>query len=345
MNNNNLHPLSISVIIPVYRGGDNFSQCLESFKNISVFPLEVIVVVDGVDLESYQMATKFTDKVLQLEENQGPATARNRGADIAKGEILFFMDADVTIHHDTLAKILQVFQENPEVSAIIGSYDDSPSASNFLSQYKNLFHHYNHQIGSREASTFWGACGAIKRDIFLKIGGFNQHYRFPSVEDIELGYRLKKKGDPEGIGYAVRILLCKDIYVKHLKKWTIYSLLRADFFYRALPWTELIHQNSSFTNDLNLKYSSRISVILVYLFLILLIPIFWYKQLIFLNIVLIVILTILNLPVYRFFQQKRGLIFTLQVLPWHWFYYFYSGLGFTLGTANFWLKKLITQIK
>jgi GT2 family glycosyltransferase len=332
MNNNNLSYSSLSVIIPVYKGGQTFSLCLESLQNSSISPEEVIVVVDGLDPESYTLANKFADKVLQLDKNQGPATARNRGAEIAKGDILFFMDADVTIHHDTLEKVLQVFQANPEISALIGSYDDSPGASNFLSQYKNLFHHYNHQIASPEASTFWGACGAIKKGIFSKIGGFNQNYRFPSVEDIELGYRLKKNGH--------RILLCKDIYVKHLKQWRAYSLLRADFFYRALPWTELIHQNSSFINDLNLKYSSRISVILIYVFFVLLIPILLDPSWIFINIILIIVLIMLNLPIYQFFQQKRGIIFTIRVLPWHWIYYFYSGLGFAIGTGNFMVKKL-----
>lgn len=90
MNNNNLYSLSISVIIPVYHGGNAFSQCLESLKNSSVSPLEVIVVVDGIDPESYKIATNFTDKVLQAEINKGPATARNKGAEIAKADILFF---------------------------------------------------------------------------------------------------------------------------------------------------------------------------------------------------------------------------------------------------------------
>jgi GT2 family glycosyltransferase len=332
MKNDNLSSFSISVIIPVYNGGNAFYQCLKSLKNTSLSPYEVIVVIDGTDNESFEIAQKFTVKILQLKDNRGPATARNRGAEIATGDILFFMDADVTIHSNTLEKILQVFQSDPTLSALIGSYDDSPAAPNFLSQYKNLFHHYNHQISSQEASTFWGACGAIKRDIFLKIGGFDENYRFPSIEDIELGYRLKDREH--------RILLCRNIYVKHLKHWTFYSLLRADFFYRALPWTELIHKNSNFINDLNLKYSSRVSVGLIYTLLLSLIGVFWFPSLIFLMVIIVITLIILDLPVYKFFQQKRGFLFTLKVIPWHWLYYFYSGLGFAIGTSNFWLKQL-----
>jgi GT2 family glycosyltransferase len=322
----------ISIIIPVYRGGKAFNSCLASLATSLLAPTEIIVVVDGDDPQSYQIAESFGAKVLQLETNQGPAVARNRGAAIAKGDILFFMDADVTIHPDTLAKIVQVFSQDSTLAALIGSYDDQPGAVNFLSQYKNLFHHYNHQIGCEDASTFWGACGAIKRDIFEKMGGFEESYRYPSIEDIELGYRLKAQG------YQIR--LCKDIYVKHLKHWTFASLLKADFFYRALPWTELIHRQQNFVNDLNLQWSSRWSVVFIYTLLFLLPASLWYFYLLSVASVLVLGLVLLNLPVYQFFQQKRGLVFAVQTLPWHWLYYLYSGLAFVLGTGRYWLKRL-----
>jgi GT2 family glycosyltransferase len=323
----------ISIIIPVYRGGKAFNSCLASLATSLLAPTEIIVVVDGDDPQSYQIAESFGAKVLQLETNQGPAVARNRGAAIAKGDILFFMDADVTIHPDTLAKIVQVFSQDSTLAALIGSYDDQPGAVNFLSQYKNLFHHYNHQISCEDASTFWGACGAIKRDIFEKMGGFEESYRYPSIEDIELGYRLKAQG--------YRIRLCKDIYVKHLKHWTFASLLKADFFYRALPWTELIHRQQNFVNDLNLQWSSRWSVVFVYTLLFLLLASLWYFHLLLGVAVLALCLILLNLPVYQFFQQKRGLGFAVQTVPWHWLYYLYSGLAFALGTGRYWLKRLV----
>jgi hypothetical protein len=56
--------------------------------------------------------------------------------------------------------------------------------------------------------------------------------------------------------------------------------------------------------------------------------------------VLVLGLVLLNLPVYKFFQQKRGLGFVILTLPWHWLYYLYSGLAFALGTGRYWLKRL-----
>lgn len=122
-----------------------------------------------------------------------------------------------------------LFSRELDLAALIGSYDDAPGATNFLSQYRNLLHHYVHQTGNEEASTFWGACGAVRREVFLAMGGFDESYRQASIEDIELGYRLKRAG--------LKILLCKALQVKHLKRWEAGSLLKADFCYRALPWT------------------------------------------------------------------------------------------------------------
>ncbi len=325
--------VSLSVIIPVYNGGDSFRQCLASLASTQLFPKELIVVADGDTDGSWQVAEACGATVLRQPTTQGPATARNRGAKIATGDILFFIDADVTVHADTLVKVAQVFQDDPQLAALIGSYDDKPGAANFLSQYKNLFHHYTHQNASEDASTFWGACGAIRRDIFLKMGGFDEGYRRPCIEDIELGYRLKAADYP--------IRLCKDIQVKHLKHWTAYSLLRADFFYRALPWTELIHRDRHLVNDLNLQWSSRASVILTYGLLVVLVGVIWFPALLILAGLIILGLLVLNAPVYQFFWQKRGVLFTLQTLPWHWFYYFYSGLAFAMGTARYWLTSRV----
>lgn len=224
--------LSISVIIPVHNGGDLFRQCLSSMSASQNKPTEVIVVADGDTDNSWQVAADWGAKVIRVEEKGGPAQARNLGAAAAGGDILFFVDADVAIAPETINHVRLAFTEDASLAALIGSYDDTPGAANFLSQYKNLFHHYTHQNGNEDAFTFWGACGAIRRDIFLAMGGFDESYRRPCVEDIELGYRLK------AAGYKIRLV--KALQVKHLKRWGIVSLVNADVCDRALPWTQLI---------------------------------------------------------------------------------------------------------
>jgi GT2 family glycosyltransferase len=314
--------LSISIITPVHNGGDNFRQYLSSLKQFAPPETETIVVADG-DEESGDLARVDGMRVLEIINAGGPAKARNLGAKAATGDILFFLDADVTISEETIERVNRIFTREPDLAACIGSYDDSPGASNFLSQYKNLLHHYTHQTGNEEASTFWGACGAIRRDIFLKIGGFDENYRLPCVEDIELGYRLKQA--------EYKIKLCKDIQVKHLKRWGVFSLLRADFFYRAIPWTALILSHRQLNNDLNLQWSSRMSVVLAYTLLGALVAAWWWTGALFIAAAAIALLLIINYPVYQFFNRKRGMVFAIATIPWHWLYYLYSGLAFAIG--------------
>jgi glycosyltransferase involved in cell wall biosynthesis len=322
--------LTVSVIVPVYNGGANFRRCLSSLSEAMPPPDEIIVVADGDKDGSWRLAEEFDAKLLRLLTPRGPARARNLGAQKAHGDILFFVDADVTVSQNAIGQVVSAFLNDPELAALFGSYDDEPSFPDFPSQYKNLLHHYVHQTSQEEASTFWSGCGAIRRNAFMAIGGFNESYGRPSIEDIELGYCLKQAGH--------RIRLCKELQVKHLKRWGLASLWKSDFFDRALPWTELILRDRRFINDLNLRFSSRLSVIATYGLLAALSGVLWWPGSLAVAFGFILLLLGLNAPLYRFFRRKRGLWFALKVIPLHWFYYFYSGLAFGLGLSRYLLS-------
>jgi len=217
-------------------------------------PLECIVVDDGSTDESAAVAHEFGATVISS-PHRGPATARNLGARVAKGDTLLFLDADVCVHPDTVSRVVRNFEADPSLDALIGSYDDSPGSKDFLSQYKNLMHCFVHQHGNREACTFWSGCGAIRRDVFLTYSGFDQSYL--AIEDIELGYRL--------VQAKRKLILDKGLLVKHLKRWTFWNLVKTDILVRGIPWTELILRDRRMPNDLNVQVSERISVALVFI--------------------------------------------------------------------------------
>jgi glycosyltransferase involved in cell wall biosynthesis len=248
----------ISVVIPAYNGGQNLDQCLDAVERLAVSPCEVIVVDDGSTDGSIQRAAPRGIRILAAPSRQGPAAARNIGAKAAQGRILFFLDSDVCVHADATGRI-QAALSDPEVDAVIGSYDDDPSSPDFLSQYKNLMHCFVHQTACSEASTFWSGCGAIRREVFLGLSGFDATYKRPAIEDIELGYRMRQAGG--------RILLDRDLRVRHLKRWSFWGLLKTDILDRGIPWTELILRDQNMPNDLNLQISQRVSVGLVYVIL------------------------------------------------------------------------------
>jgi GT2 family glycosyltransferase len=322
------HRASVSIIVPVHRGGKSFERCLAAIRAQDVAPLDVIVVADGAVPEDVGTARRSGARVVELPHNGGPARARNAGAQLARGEILFFVDADVEMAQGSIARIQQIFDNDtaPAPAAAIGSYDDKPAGSTFLAQYKNLQHHYVHQTGRPEASTFWGACGAIRKEVFQSLGGFDESYSRPCIEDIELGYRLRLAG------HSIR--LCRDLQVKHLKVWTARSMLRADFLFRALPWTELILRQGRAANDLNLHWSSRASGLLATGAVIGLIASVARPSLLPVLPIAAAGLIGLNIGFYRFLWRRRGPWFLLRALPWHWFYYLYAMAGFGLGMVR-----------
>jgi glycosyltransferase involved in cell wall biosynthesis len=242
------------VIVPVRNGPALLRSCIEAIQSSAYKDYEIIVVDDASTDNTPEVAEAIGVPPLRLKKNCGPALARNRGAELARGKYLFFIDADVRVHPETIGQIAECLEKHPTIDAVFGSYDLYPRAYNILSQYRNLFHHFVHQQGRSSATTFWSGCGAIKRSVFLEMGGFDASYGRPCIEDIELGARLHKKG--------CQILLRKDIQVTHLKKWTLWSMFKADVKDRGIPWTELILRERHLPNDLNLKSSQRISAAL-----------------------------------------------------------------------------------
>ena len=250
-------PVSISVIVPVHNSADFLRKCLEHLNRSTFRDFECIVVDDGSTDSSAEVAKQAGAIVRTTDRRRGPAFARNIGAKSAQGDILFFIDADVCVAPNTLDRVHANFEQDPELAAVIGSYDELPESQDFVSLYKNLMHSYVHHNSRREACTFWSGCGAIRQSVFKEFSGFDESYDRPAIEDIELGYRLTAAHK--------KLLLDSSILVKHLKRWSFFGLVKTDIMDRGIPWTELILRDRLLPNDLNLQLSQRVSVALVYL--------------------------------------------------------------------------------
>jgi GT2 family glycosyltransferase len=316
-------PSRISVIVPVYNGGNFFERCLGALRLAEPKPDQIIVIDDGSTDNSACVAREMGFDVISTAGRTGSANARNLGVRNSIGEVLLFVDADCSIKPDVIGRVRSLIETHPKIDAFVGSYDDSPTAKSLLSQYKNLLHHYTHQTSSPEGNTFWGACGVIRREVFEQLGGFDSAYSKASIEDIELGYRLRAADK--------KIRMCPELQITHHKLWRPWNLLMTDLFLRAVPWSRLILKTGRMDNSLNISRVARLRVALSGLiFLCFLISILFPWALGFAG-AMAAILLIADWQVLRWFHQKCGLGFTLAILPWHWFSHFYSGVGFALA--------------
>jgi GT2 family glycosyltransferase len=326
---------TISVVIPARNGGLAFRDCVASLVRCRHQFLECIVVDDGSTDESIKYAEEQGFRIIRVGVRSGPANARNLGALAATGDILLFLDADVSINDFTISAIVQRFEADPSLGALFGSYDTTPAARGLVSEYRNLLHTFIHHTSKRHASTFWSGCGAIKREIFQACGGFDVSYAVPCVEDIELGMRLVRDG--------IKVELDPQIQVKHLKRWTLRGMVETDVKYRGIPWARLILASHKMPNDLNLRWSSRLSVILVATLCLgaaLLAGSFvggaggmllW--PLLFGMVVTFACVAALNMPFYRFLAARRSFKFATASILLHLVYLLCCGTAMAVAVG------------
>ena len=222
---------TLSVVIPATDRPATLNAVVAAVERAAAAPEELIVV--------------------DSPQHLGPAAARNLGARRAGGDVIVFVDADVEVHEDAFGRIRSAFDRDQTLAAIFGSYDDAPGADGIVSDFRNLLHHHVHHQGAGIATTFWAGLGAIRREVFLGVGGFDED-RFPlaSVEDIELGMRLHERGE--------RVVLDPGIQGKHLKRWTLSSMTKTDLLRRGIPWLRLMFERRSQSTALNLGWKHQI---------------------------------------------------------------------------------------
>ena len=315
----------VSVVIPVRNGEAEFAKCLAALGASTTRDVDVVVVDDGSSDNSAGLAREWGARVLVQAPSRGAAAARNRGGAEARGDILLFIDADVLVEPTTIAEITALF-EREDVGAVIGSYAPVTPAPGFFSKFKNIHHHYIHQISREDAATFWTGCGAVRREAFRAAGGFDEDvYGGATIEDIEFGYRLHRAG------YGIR--LAKDIQVRHLKRYNLWSLMKSDIFNRAIPWTKLMMFRRHFRSDLNTTPSNAVSVLLAgaivgcllaapfRLWALAGVPIFF------------ALFKLNTMPFNRYVKKHFGWGFTVASVLMSVWYFFYAGIGLVLGVA------------
>ena len=184
----------ISVIVPAYNAESTIGDCLTALTKQTVLQpnYEIIVVDDGSTDKTPDIAQQFPVTYIR-EENQGPAMARNLGAQGAKGEIILFTDSDCIPLADWIEKMLIPFQNEPEIVGVKGVYLTQQkkiaarfAQAEFEERYTRLKkYQYIDFVDSYSAG--------FKKEVFLSVGGFDPEFAVANNEDVELSYKLAQK--------------------------------------------------------------------------------------------------------------------------------------------------------
>ncbi len=216
-----------SIIIPVYNNGKTLEATLTGIFNSGYKMFELILVDDGSTDNSISIARNFQCRIVSNEKNIGAAAARNRGAQVTKGNILFSIDADVIVAPDTLTRFSGAFKDD-SADVVIGIYGKGKSFLNPCSVYKNLFLHFSQD---NESVRFWSGCAAIKKEVFCRCGGFDEKIKGALVEDTAFGYALLEAN--------CKIRIRRDIRLLHNHRYTLAGLYKNEFS-KTVEWVKLL---------------------------------------------------------------------------------------------------------
>ena len=326
--------IDLSVIMPTIFWSGTFERCARRVLTLldeTTANAEVVFAFDGNPPPVPAWLDRHDVRIVKTGTRSGPAVARNLAAESARGEILFFVDADVELAADAIDRVHAAFAADPDLVGLFGAYDDEPAAVGMASTFRNLLHLHTHVSNPGTAGTFWSGCGAMRTTAFLDVGGFDEKFAYPSVEDIELGMRVAANGG--------KILLAPDVRCKHLKHWTLASMVITDIVHRATPWTRLIMNSREMPATLNLDWRGRLSGICSVLLAVCLAVAVFVPVAPWAALACGLIVVALNSGFYGLCARKRGVGFAVASFALHWLYFVYSALTFGVVTLHeLWLR-------
>lgn len=325
-----MNKINLSIIIPVHNSQNTIVLLLLSINNsssVNFDQLEVVVVDDRSNdatvkiIEQIESIFKFKLIIVKLKTNLGPAKARNLGAKKARGKYLLFLDGDVELKNQTLANVFRTISNN-KVKAFTGIWDYHQKTTNFFPQFKAIRDWSYWFVERQEYSHYYlfsTRIAGIEKKLFQKLNGFIEDYREPTVEDIELTYRIEK---------LAKIKFVSNIVVNH--EFENFFPVAIKYFKRSRDWIKLYLKRFRFDPVATSKreaFKSILSSILIFLLLMSVIS----KLLIIPSIILFLIFSYLEFKFWRFIFHKKGFLFLLKSIPTSIILYQFINIGAAWG--------------
>ncbi len=331
--------MQISVVVPVRNGGETINRCLASLKHSDHTDFEVIVVDDCSDDDCTPVAKEYGFKTVRLTRPLGGWSARNRGAELAQGDILVFVDCDMVVPPDALSTIHRHFSNN-HYAAISGICGAKTSSRKLATRYKNLWMYYSYTKSPENFDWFISGIGAVRREVFFELEGFDTGFDTKTGGgDLEFGRRIKEHGRD--------ILLDKKLRAEHLKPYSLWNLLRNDFN-RSRGWFRLIAAKRMVPlvvrklRVANVYPTFIVSVLLSLVFLVSLPGSFFWPASRVIAVLSVLTYLVMNYPLFQLLRREGGWGFLLRAIPLSLVDHMVSGLGVIAGFLSS-LPILITS--
>jgi len=186
--------MRVSVVVPAHNASATIEECLQALARQSLprAEYEVIVVDDGSSDSTRATAARYGVEVL-TQDHQGPATARNLGADEAQGEIILFTDADCVPASNWIETMLAPFRDD-QIAGAKGVYRTHQKA--LVARFVQLEYEDKYDLMRKERyidfiDTY---SAAYRKEVFNNNEGFDPAFPRASGEDVEFSYRLAERG-------------------------------------------------------------------------------------------------------------------------------------------------------
>jgi len=209
---------SISIVIPVYKNSNIFCHNLEINKRFFT-GLEIIIMNDYPSDNITEAVHKILPvaNVYNNKRNLGFGSTVNEGVKKTHGQYVLLLNSDVVLKDQSFKKALDLFNKDDKLFAVsFAQFElNGQLVGGNTARFKNgLLNHYRKQKQKIEPN-FWAEGGSMifKKDIFVKLGMFDDLYSPFYWEDIDLSYRAWKTG--------YRVLFNPQIKVEHHHETTI----------------------------------------------------------------------------------------------------------------------------
>lgn len=322
----------VSVIICTYNAGKSIADTLKSVFKSSYKNLEVIVIDDASTDNTLDLCKSFPIKIIKLEKNRGPAFSRNVGVRSAKGKIIIFLDSDVIFPPDLFNNMLAYMENQPDIAGVGTISSPFPLNPGFYSRYFALQENQKiTQLFGKERCVYSNfvctRCGCLKNSVFEEIGGFNENYKTPSIEDYDFSMRMKDK---------YRILYDKALVIDHHFPDTFFKIFKR-YYKNSNEIFQILGFNKIEVKGLFEKDICAWSLIIVSGMLFIS-GIFWHIFF-YASFIAFLVATAIKKELLKTFYKSEGLYFMIR----GWTFYCLCSMPIIVGFINGFLKNIKQQ--